>query len=462
MRIFNSLTRKIEEFEPIDPPHVGMYTCGPTVYDYTHIGHGRKYINDDVLRRTLTYLGYKVTLVENVTDVGHLVSDADTGEDKMEKGAAKMGKTVWEVAQFYLDDFLKVTELLNILPPDVLARATDNIAEQIAMISKLMEKGYAYETDEAVYFDISKFPDYDKLFGQKLAEKEVAVRSGVVAGEEKRNPADFALWFKRKGRFANHQMHWDSPWSDGFPGWHIECSAMSIKYLGERFDIHTGGEDHLPVHHPNEIAQSEAATGKKPFVKYWVHHAFLTVGGQKMSKSLGNFIRVSDVVEKGFDPLVLRYLFLTTHYRKQINFTWEALEGAQTALSKLRQLVAGWEEPAIGCAEFEGKFKEAIEDDLNMPEALAIVWEMAKSDYPGKAKKKSILKFDEVLGLNLKESTKIRSYEVTNEIKELLEKREELRKEKRFEEADKVREQIEAKGYEVEDTLEGSKVRKNN
>lgn len=459
MKLFNSLTRKIEEFEPIKPPKVGLYTCGPTVYDFTHIGHGRKYVNDDVLKRTLSYLGYEVKHVENVTDVGHLVSDADAGEDKMEKGAVKMGKTVWEVAQFYLDDFLKVMGQLGIIPPDVLCRATEHIPEQISMISKLIEKGFAYETEEAVYFEVGKFSGYDKLFGQKLAEKEVAVRSTVVAGEEKRNPADFALWFKRKGRFADHQMHWDSPWGDGFPGWHIECSAMSTKYLGQQFDIHTGGEDHQSIHHPNEIAQSEAASGRHPFVKYWVHHAFLTVSGQKMSKSLGNFIRVSDVVDKGFDPLALRYLFLTTHYRKQMNFTWESLEAAAAAYKKLAGLVASWGESAVGCAEFEERFKNAVEDDLNMPEALAVVWEMAKSDYPGSAKKRSVLKFDEVLGLQLAAVSRQPTVEITNELKKLLAERERFRKDKKFKEADRVRAEIEARGYAVEDTSSGIRVK---
>lgn len=444
----------------LNPPRVGLYTCGPTVYDYSHIGHGRKYVNDDVLKRTLTYHGYQVKHVENVTDVGHLVSDADTGEDKMEKGAAKAGKTVWEIAQFYIDDFLKMIGELNIIPPEVLCRATEHIPEQIEMIKVLMEKGFAYDTEEAVYFDVSKFPDYGKLFGQKLSDKQVAVREEVVVSKVKRNPEDFALWFKLVGHYADHTMRWVSPWGEGFPGWHIECSAMSIKYLGEQFDIHTGGEDHLSIHHPNEIAQSEAATGKSPFVKYWIHHAFVTIGGQKMSKSLGNFIRVSDVIGKGFEPLALRYLFLTTHYRKQMNFTWEALEGAAAARKKLAELVSGWGEAKVGCVEFEARFQAAIEDDLNMPEALAVVWEMAKSDYPEGAKKRSILKFDEVLGLELKNSRtqKLKNSSISEEAKELLAERERLRKEKKYAEADEIRKDIEEMGYKVEDTASGAKL----
>src|SRR3990167_5528692 len=259
-----------------------MYTCGPTVYDYAHIGHARKYVYDDLLRRVLSANGLEVMHVQNVTDVGHLVSDADEGEDKLEKGAREMKRTVWEAAEFFTRDFYKMADSMNILRPTITARATDHIKEQTDLI-------------------------------QKLADKQVAVREEVKTGEHKRHPADFALWFKRVGRFADHQMHWESPWGDGFPGWHIECSAMSMKYLGESFDIHTGGEDHLPVHHPNEIAQAEAATGKL-LARYWVHNAFLLIDGQKMSKSLGNLFRVEDVVEKGFSPLALRYLYLTAHY----------------------------------------------------------------------------------------------------------------------------------------------------
>src|SRR5258706_3274603 len=338
LKIFNSLSRKIEDFDPIKEGEVGMYACGPTVYDFPHIGHGRKYVNDDILRRVLEKVeGYKVTHVQNITDVGHLVSDSDTGEDKMEKGAKKYGKTVWEVAEEYTNYFFKEMDSLNILRPTISCKASDHIPEQIELIKKLIEKGFAYDTPEAVYFEVAKFADYGKLFGHGLAEKQVGVREEVETDANKKNPADFALWFKRIGKFADHTMHWESPWGDGFPGWHIECSAMSMKYLGEQFDIHTGGEDHLSIHHPNEIAQSEAATGKKPFVKYWFHSAFLTVDGKKMSKSLGNVYKVADIAERGFSPIALRYLYLSTHYKKTMNFTWEALEAASNAYLKLRR-----------------------------------------------------------------------------------------------------------------------------
>lgn len=446
MKIYNSLSREIEEFEPIDDKRVGMYACGMTVYDYAHIGHGRKYINDDVLRRTLTFLGYEVKHVQNVTDVGHLVSDADDGEDKLEKGARKTGKTVWEVAEFYTKHFYDTMDALNILCPDVVAKATDHINDQISLIKKLFDNGYAYDTAEAVYFDVSKFKDYDEIFGrQKLEEKKTAVREEVHTDENKKNPQDFALWFKRIGRFAEHTMHWDSPWGDGFPGWHIECSAMSIKYLGEQFDIHTGGEDHITVHHPNEIAQSEGATGKHPFVKYWIHTTFLSVNGQKMSKSLGNFYTVEDVVKKGFDPFSLRYLFLTAHYRKRINFTWEALSAAQNALGRLKALVGEYkkadEQTSKGAVDdtFNKEFRDAIGDDLNMPRALAVVWEVTKSNLSDKEKYELIVRFDEVLGLNLKD---VEAEKISPEAQKLMDLRGELRKKGDYAEADKIRDRL--------------------
>lgn len=464
MKIFNSLTKKIEEFVPINPPNVGMYTCGMTVYDYAHIGHGRKYTMDDILRRTLTVLGYKVTHVQNVTDVGHLVSDADEGEDKLEKGAAKFGKTVWEVAEFFTNNFYESMDKLNILRPTVICKATDHIPEQIELIKKIIANGYAYDTPEAVYFDTAKFKDYGKIFGQKLEEKKVAVRQEIQKGEHKKNPADFSLWFKRVGKFANHTMHWDSPWGDGFPGWHIECSAMSMKYLGEQFDIHTGGEDHLPVHHPNEIAQSEAGTGKHPFVKYWVHYAFLTVDGVKMSKSLGNFYTVEDVIKKGFDPLSLRYFYLGAHYKKPLNFTWEALTASQNALDKLKVQIASLkaehernvlsQEKEEKIDEFRNQFMSAISDDLNMPQALASLWAMLKSNIPSSDKYDLAMSFDEVLGLNLSKTTA--PAQIPPQVSDLLKKREELREAGNFAEADKIRDEIIKMGYTVKDAASKS------
>lgn len=455
----NSLTRKKETFVPINPPNVGLYTCGMTVYDFAHIGHGRKYVIDDILKRVLTVSGYKVKHVQNVTDVGHLSSDADEGEDKLEKGATKYGKTVWEIAEFYTNNFYESMDKLNIIRPDVICKATDHIQDQIELIKKILSNGYAYDTPEAVYFDITKFEDYGKAFGQKLEDKKVAVRSEVQTGKYKKNPHDFALWFKRVDRFANHTMHWDSPWGDGFPGWHIECSAMSMKYLGEQFDIHTGGEDHLPIHHPNEIAQSEAATGKKPFAKYWLHVAFLMVDGKKMSKSLENFYTVADIEGKGFDPISLRYLYLGAHYRDPLNFTWDSLTASQNAVKKLRSLIAGLksqtertvlsEEKEKKIDSFRNDFMTAINDDLNTPKALATLWSMLGSNIPSGDKYDLAMSFDEILGLKLNEAN---LKEIPENIKVLIEKRNTLRAEGKYEEADKIREEILAKGFSLNDT----------
>ncbi len=471
MKIYNSLTRLIEEFVPLKPGKVGMYTCGMTVYDYAHIGHGRKYINDDVLRRLLTYNGLEVTHVQNVTDVGHLASDADEGEDKMEKGARKAGKTVWEVAEFYTKDFYQTMDALNILRPTKVCKATDHIAEQISLVEKLIVKGFAYETPEAVYFEVSKFPRYDGLFGQNLADKMAGVREEVQTGEHKRAPADFALWFKAVGRFENHAMQWESPWGKGFPGWHIECSAMAMKYLGESFDIHSGGEDHLPIHHPNEIAQSEAATGK-PFARYWVHSAFLKVDGQKMSKSLGNFYRVTDVVEKGFSPMALRYLFLTAHYRNPMNFTWSSLAAAQTAYEKLVGFVAGVRQKGEGdritlskekLKKLDGlreKFLAAVNNDMNIPAGMGIVWELIKSNIPDYDKLDQILDWDQILGLNLGSVGFEKKEEASGEMRDLLARREELRRAGKFVEADDLRRQIEQAGWTILDGKNGPVLRK--
>ncbi len=332
MKLYNTLTRRVEDFKPLNPPHVGMYACGPTVYDYTHIGHLRKYVGDDILRRVLEANNYEVKHVMNITDVGHLVSDEDLGEDKMERGARESGRTVWEVAKFYEDYFWKSVRQVNVERPSVVCKATEHLKEQIKLIEKLEKNGFIYITEHAIYFDISKFPNYTKLSGQKLEEKETGARVDVFIDKQKKHPQDFALWFFIVGHFKDHSMKWSSPWGEGFPGWHIECSAMSMEYLGERFDIHTGGIDHIPVHHTNEIAQSEAASGKA-FVKYWVHHNFLQVDGGKMSKSLKNFYKIDDVLGKEFDPLALRYLFLTAHFRDKLNFTWKSLQAAQNALN---------------------------------------------------------------------------------------------------------------------------------
>lgn len=410
--LYNSLTRQKELFSPIDSKEVKLYTCGPTVYSFATIGHGRKYVMDDILKRSLEFNGFNVNHVQNVTDVGHLVSDADEGEDKMEKGAKQQGKTVWEVAEFFTKNFYDSMDKLNIVRPTTICKATDHIPEQIELIEKLFKNGYAYDTEEAVYFDTAKFEDYGKMFGQKIEDKKVAVREEVRTDVNKRNNADFALWFKRIGNFKDHVMHWESPWGDGFPGWHIECSAMSMKYLGEQIDIHTGGEDHLSIHHPNEIAQSEGASGKKPFSKFWVHYAFLMVDGTKMSKSLGNYYTIQDVLDKDVDPIALRYLYLGAHYKKPMNFTWESLDSAQKGLKRLQNTVKSLKEQddrTILSEEknekldgFRTKFNEALNDDLNTSKAMAVMFEMLKSNIPSGDKYDLAVSFDEVLGLNLK------------------------------------------------------------
>ncbi len=468
MKIFNSLSREVEEFVPLKKGKVGMYTCGVTVYDSAHLGHGRKYVNDDLLKRLLTYNGYEVKHVQNVTDVGHLVSDGDEGEDKIEKGARNSGKTVWETADMFIKGFYEMMDALNILRPDVICRATDNIPEQIALVQKLMDKGFAYDTSEAVYFDIAKFPRYGQLFGQKLDDKQT-MREDVHSGDHKKHPADFVLWFKLVGRFEKHIMQWDSPWGKGFPGWHIECSAMAMKYLGETFDIHTGGEDHLPIHHPNEIAQSEAATGK-PFVKYWLHTAFLQVDGQKMSKSLGNFYKLQDVLDKGFSALSLRYLYLTANYRTPLNFTWSSLAAAQSALDKIYDFVRKTKtqsdsarvelskEKLKKLEDFRTRFLDSLNNDLNFPQGLGVVWEMLKSNIPDYDKLDLLLDWDQILGLDLANVQD--NIQVPEDVKKLAGERDSLRKAGKYVEADNVRMQIEKLGWEIKDTPTGPQWKK--
>jgi cysteinyl-tRNA synthetase len=466
LKLYNSLTRKVEDFRALRPPHVGIYTCGPTVYNFAHIGNFRAYMTADLLVRTLTYLDFVVEFVMNITDVGHLTSDADTGEDKLEKSAKKEGKTAWEVAEFYTDVFLQDYEKLGLTPVSILAKATDHIQEQIALIERLEEKGYTYITSDGVYFDTNKFPAY----GQLSTLDQIKEGARVEVNTEKRNPRDFALW-KFSPTDEKRQMEWESPWGVGFPGWHIECSAMSMKYLGNHFDIHTGGIDHLSIHHPDEIAQSEAATGEK-FANYWVHTAFMQVAGQKMSKSLGNIYRLYDLEKEGYDPMSLRYLYLQTHYRQEMNFTFAALDAAQNALKKLRLEIATWEiasqadEDEQSVAEvgaFEKRFMEAISDDLNTPKTLAVLWELVKSPVSPKAKAAGVFRMDSVLGLRLQEgSMEVARQEqmVPKEVKALVKEREHFRKNRQFSLADNVRAKIEKLGYMVEDSKTGPKIRK--
>ncbi|MDE2025420.1 MAG: cysteine--tRNA ligase [Patescibacteria group bacterium] len=459
VRLYNTLTHAIEEFKPLHDNEIAMYSCGPTVYDYQHIGHMRRYIGDDILIRVLQWMGYKVKHVMNITDVGHLSSDSDSGEDKMEKGAKKFGLSVWDIARKFEKQFFDSTDALNIMRPDVLMHATDYIDEQIDLIEVLDKKGYVYKIDgDGIYFDTSKFKDYFKLSRQNPDELKKGARIEFVEG--KKNPADFALW-KFSPKNEKRQMEWESPWGVGFPGWHIECSAMAMDALGSTLDIHTGGIDHIAVHHTNEIAQSECATGKQ-FVRYWVHHNFLVVEEQKMSKSLGNIFTVADVEKKGFDPMALRYLYLQTHYRQEMNFTWEALEAAQTAYHKLiRDYRSYIDKNGIPSKEYLDIFTEALNDDLNTAKAVSILWEMMKSDIPENVKAATLQDMDGILGLRIIDrELDEETVEIPADIQKLVEKREELRKAGKYDIADTVRSQIEEKGFSVTDTNEGSKIGK--
>lgn len=474
LRLYNSLTRKIEDFTPLTPHTVTYYSCGPTVYDYAHIGHARTYTFADVLERVLAFNGLAVKRVMNITDVGHLTSDADAGEDKMEKGAVREGKSVWDIARLYTDDFFTMLEALNIRKPPVICKATGYIPQMIDLVKRLEAKSFTYVISDGVYFDTTKFPDYGKLTGQSFSELEKGLKAGarVEIVEGKKHPTDFALW-KLTPPGLKRQMEWDSPWGKGFPGWHIECSAMVMATLSETIDIHTGGVDHIPIHHTNEIAQSEAATGKQ-FVRFWLHGEHLLVDGKKMSKSLGNFFRVSDCSAKGFSPMALRYLFLTASYRKTMNFTWESLTAAQHALDGLYEQISNFnsqianrkretlsQEKLEKADGFRDAFTYAINDDVNTAKALAVLWEVIKSNIPPGDKLDLLFLFDEVLGLKLRESG-VRNSEsgIPEEIDGLVKKREQLRKEKKWKESDDVRREIEEKGFRVEDTSKGVVVKK--
>lgn len=462
IKLTNTLTRQKETFQPLEKGKVGIYSCGPTVYATPHIGNFRAFIFADLLRRSFEFLGYAVQQVMNITDVGHLTSDSDAGEDKLElasrrlsegrKGAKREGISPLEIARKYEDEFLRDMQKLNIRTPHQLPRASEHITEQIELIKKLEEKGFTYETSDGIYFDTSKFTDYGKLSGQKLEEKEAGAR--VEVKSEKKNPADFALWKFCVGENEHHILRWQNPSGEGegFPGWHLECSAMSSKYLGETFDIHTGGVDHIPVHHENEIAQSEAASDKA-FVKYWLHNEFLTVDNGKMSKSLGNLFTLEDIEEKEIDPLAFRYLALNSHYRSKLNFTWEALKNASHSLNNLRTIFRNIpEEGEIDEAWLE-KFQAALADDLNSAQALAIAWEYARSD---NASQPTLQKFDEVLGLDLARPEE--AVELTEEQKNLLEERKAAREAKDFARSDEIRDEFAAAGLEIEDTKDGEQI----
>ena len=460
--LYNSLTRSKVEFKPVQPGKVGLYACGPTVYNFAHIGNLRTYIFEDILKRVLQYNGFRVRHVMNITDVGHLTGDRDMGEDKMEKGALREGLTAWEIAEFYTQAFKNDIKNLNILPPDIWVKATDTIDEQIALIKTLEEKGYTYRTGDGVYFDTSKFKDYTKLSHQKLESLQEGAR--VEKNPEKRNPADFALWkFSPQG--VQRQMEWDSAWGIGFPGWHLECSAMSMKFLGDQLDIHCGGSDHIDVHHTNEIAQSEAATGKK-FFNCWMHGAFLIIaGGKKMAKSEGNFLTLDHAfVKAGIHPLVYRFAAFQTHYRKPMEYSDESVQAACNGLSHLqnqvRQIAGDGVDPEnMTSAEHNNKFLEAVNDDLNMPRAMAAVQELLKSNISDGQKYTTILDFDRVLGLDLDRLDQ--PEDLPSEVQKLFDARQKARDAKEWEASDRLRDEIQALGYMVQDTPEGMKVIKN-
>ncbi len=458
LRIYNTLTREKERFESLDKKEVRIYSCGPTVYSYAHIGNFRAYIFMDTLRRVLKYNGYKLKHAMNITDVGHLESDADEGEDKMVKAARKENKDPYEIAEFYTEAFFKDFDILNIDRPEIICKATDNINEMLQFVKEIIANGYAYETSRGIYFDISKLDRYPVLSTRKIDEQIAGAR--VAVDEEKKNPEDFALWIKAP---ENHIMKWESPWGLSYPGWHIECSAMSRKYLGDEFDIHTGGVDHIPTHHENEIAQSKGANGKIP-AKYWMHCNYLQVDGGKMSKSLGNVYTISTLKEKGINPLAFKLFCFSSHYRNKINFTFEGIEASNKAYLRLKE---GYNKHKEGTEviedklieEFKNKFEDAINDDLNMPMAMGIVWDVIK--YPAKSKQFAELlkKFDEVLGLKIDEIEK-NSNDLPEKVENLIEQRKKARLSKDWKLADDLRDKIKDMGYIVKDTKNGMEVEK--
>lgn len=454
LKFYNTLSHEKEDFTPIKEGVVGMYTCGPTVYNYAHIGNLRSYVFADILRRTLSYSGLEVKQIMNITDIGHLSSDADSGEDKMTKGLLREGKelnlkNMRELAEFYTEKFKEDIQKLNIKLPDGLYFASDYVKEDIELIKKLEEKGFTYKTSDGIYFDISKMPDYGVLVGGIKPSNENRAR--IAENSEKRNPEDFALW-----KF-NPNIGFDSEWGKGFPGWHIECSAMSMKFLGEQFDLHTGGIDHIPIHHTNEIAQSESATGKKPFVRYWMHHEHVGIGGEKMAKSEDNFLKLGLVIEKGIDPIAYRFWLLMANYRTKVNFSWEALKASETALKRLFGLFMSLgEETGNVNPEYQKQFKDYIEEDLDTPRALALLWDLLKDEkLSNKDKRATVLDFDKVFGLGFEN---LKAENIPTEVVKLVSSREEARKNKDFKKSDELRKEINSLGYEVKDTSDGQKV----
>ena len=474
MKIYNTLTRKVEEFIPNDKNLVTMYTCGPTVYHFAHIGNLRCYIFEDILEKTLNYLGYNVKRCMNITDVGHLTSDSDSGEDKMLKGAKREHKSVMDIANFYTDCFKRDTASLNIKWPEIVSKATDNISYYIKIIEVLLEKGYAYLSGGNVYFDTSKLDDYYKLTNHKIDEMVVGVREGVEEDSYKKNQADFVLWFT-KSKFDDQELKWDSPWGLGYPGWHIECSVMSRKYLGEQIDIHAGGEDLIFPHHENEIAQSEAANGKE-FARYWMHNAFLNIDNRKMSKSLGNFRTVREISEQ-YDLQVLRFFMLSAHYRSPLNFSAELMEASKNGLERilnatdnLKHLIASVAAEEMSAEEKEAfsktdayveEFEKAMDDDFNTADAIAAIFELVKYANTTATAESSkeylrglldrIVKLGDVLGLILDKKEEL----LDADIEKLIEERQAARKAKDFARADAIRDELLEKGIILKDTREG-------
>jgi len=448
LKLYNTLNRKKQVFKPLKNKKVGLYTCGPTVYWFAHIGNLRTYIFEDILKRVLKYNNYKVKHVMNITDVGHLTSDSDTGEDKMEKGAKREKKTAWQIAEFYTKAFKEDIKKLNIEKADIWPKATDTIKDQINLIKKLEKKGYTYQIKDGIYFDTSKIKDYGKLTGNKKRDLKAGARVAKIKG--KRNITDFALW-KLTPKGVKRQMEWDSPWGKGFPGWHTECVVMAIKYLGIPFDIHCGGIDHIPIHHTNEIAQAEAAYNKK-LANFWLHGEFLLLKEGRMGKSEGNIITLKNIIDKNFNPLSYRYLCLGTHYRKKLTFSWKNLKAAQNALENLYQKFFEIEDSSKKINQkYKKRFNEVISDDLNTPKVLALMWDLIK-DKKAKNKKGTLLEFDKILGLGL---NKIKPVKIPKEIKKLVKEREKARKKKDWKLADKIRKEVNLLGYEIEDTKKG-------
>ena len=454
LKLYNTLSRQKEVFKPIDDKAVRIYTCGPTVYYYAHIGNLRSYLFMDNLRRVLKYNDYELQHAMNITDVGHLVSDADEGEDKMMKAARRENKDPYEIAEFYMNRFLEDLEKLNVSRPEIICRATEHIKDMEEYVQKIIENGYAYETKDTIYFDTSKLDKYGVLSNIKIDEQKAGAR--VEFDGEKRNVTDFALWIKAP---ENHIMKWDTFWGKCYPGWHIECSAMSRKYLGELFDIHTGGIDHIPIHHENEIAQSKGYSGHIP-ANWWMHCEFLLVDGGKMSKSLNNIYTLEDLKNKGFSPLDYKMFTFTSHYRNKLNFTWESLESAKTALFRLKD---GYQKHAEGSEdvddsvinEYETKFHEAINDDLNMPQAMSVVWDVIKNPIKSKKFAELLRKFDQVLGVKIDEKEEI---ELPKEIEDIIEERKQARTDKDWNKSDELRDKLFDLGYVVKDTKNGMEV----